>query len=81
MSKPEPNSKVSDSNQLSDQKVPNLERENARLKKLLAEAELDKTILKEAASENPKPSEAANPAHSEAVFEGRKDRYRATRFA
>jgi putative transposase len=29
-----------------------LERENARLKKLLAEAELDKAILKEAASPN-----------------------------
>ena len=29
-----------------------LERENARLKKLLAEAELDKAILKEAASGN-----------------------------
>lgn len=30
----------------------NLERENARLKKLLAEAELDKAILREAASGN-----------------------------
>ena len=29
-----------------------LEKENARLKRLLAEAELDKAILKEAASEN-----------------------------
>jgi putative transposase len=29
-----------------------LEKENAKLKKLLAEAELDKAILKEAASEN-----------------------------
>ena len=29
-----------------------LEKENTRLKKLLAEAELDKAILKEAASEN-----------------------------
>ena len=29
-----------------------LERENARLKKLLAEAELDKAILREAASPN-----------------------------
>ena len=29
-----------------------LEKENARLKKLVAEAELDKAILKEAASEN-----------------------------
>ncbi|MAX37068.1 MAG: hypothetical protein CME33_10940 [Gimesia sp.] len=29
-----------------------LEKENARLKKLLAESELDKAILREAASEN-----------------------------
>ena len=33
-------------------KLKDLEKENARLKKLLAEAELDKAILKEAASGN-----------------------------
>lgn len=33
-------------------RLKNLERENARLKKLLAEAELDKSILREAASGN-----------------------------
>ena len=33
-------------------KLKELEKENARLKKLLAEAELDKAILKEAASGN-----------------------------
>ena len=33
-------------------KMKELEKENARLKKLLAEAELDKAILKEAASGN-----------------------------
>ena len=33
-------------------KLKDLERENARLKKLLAEAELDKAILREAASGN-----------------------------
>jgi len=33
-------------------RLKDLERENARLKKLLAEAELDKAILREAASPN-----------------------------
>jgi transposase-like protein len=33
-------------------RLKNLEKENARLKRLLADAELDKAILKEAASEN-----------------------------
>jgi len=34
------------------QRLKDLEKENSRLKKLLAEAELDKAILKEAASGN-----------------------------
>ena len=37
-----------------------LERENARLKKLLAEAELDKAILREAASPRPHQRAALN---------------------
>ena len=37
-----------------------LERENARLKKLLAEAELDKAILREAASPRPQQRAALN---------------------
>ena len=39
-----------------------LERENARLKKLVAEAELDKSILREAASGNCRPISRPGPA-------------------
>ena len=41
-------------------RLKDLERENARLKKLLAEAELDKAILREAASPRPQQRAALN---------------------
>jgi putative transposase len=62
-------------------KLKELEKENARLKRLLSEAELDKVILKEAARETSEPGEATTGSGTCSRRSGPKEGIRASQGA